>query len=142
MRKIILPIGMVMLAVLMFGLVIRLASERVEVVELHTPSESEEQVVTRLWIVDHEGLQYLRSAPEASGWFARLQTNKEIRLTRKDITQCYTTRLRRDKDAQINALMQAKYTWGDSLIGALFGGREGSIPIELHPCLPRPSTAT
>jgi hypothetical protein len=29
--------------------------------------------------------------------------------------------------------MQQKYTWGDTLIGQMLGGREGSIPLELQP---------
>ena len=44
------------LVVLVFVLQL-VASERVEVVELHTLDEQGEEVITRLWIVDHLGYQ-------------------------------------------------------------------------------------
>ncbi len=141
MKKIILwVIGILLSVLLLLGGLEYSTSERMEVVELHTMDSDGEDVVTRLWIVDHQGLQYLRAGAEASGWFSRLQANKEVKVTRKGATQCYTTRLRRDKNVQINLLMQTKYTWRDRLID-LTSGREGSIPIELHPCSPgRPAT--
>ena len=142
MKIILWVIGILLLVVLVLGGLQYLASERVEVVELHTMNRDGAEVVTRLWIVDYQGMQYLRTGAEASSWFSRLQANKEVSLTRRGATQCYTTRLRRDKHVQINLLMQTKYTWGDSLIDAIFGGREGSIPIELHPCSPPRASAT
>ena len=124
---------------ILFGLVLIvfagqwLASERVEVVELHTEDDAGEPMITRLWIVDDEGFQYLRVGADGSGWFSRIQTSEQIRITRQGETQDYTVSLRPEKSDRINELMQAKYTWGDSLIGVLAGSRENSIPIELHP---------
>lgn len=109
------------------------ASERVEVVELHTEDESGETVTTRLWIVDDEGYQYLRVGVDGSGWFQRLEANAHFELTRDGETRNYTAVLRRDKSDRINALMQDKYTWGDTFIGILTGSRDNSVPIELHP---------
>ena len=120
------------LVVLLLG-VERLAAERVEVVELHTVDETGETVTTRLWIVDDEGYQYLRVGANGSGWFSRLEANERIRVTRNGETATYTTALRHEKSDRINELMQAKYTWGDSVIGTLVGSRENSIPIELRP---------
>ncbi len=131
MKKIFLIIGIVLLAGA--GILERMAAERVEVVELHTKNEAGEWLVTRLWVVDHEGLQYLRVGAGGSGWFDRLQASQPVGLKRGGDSGCYATQLRRDKEEQINALMQAKYTWGDSFIGGLFGGRKGSISIALHP---------
>ena len=45
----------------------------------------------------------------------------------------YRVEARTEKSARINELMQKKYTWGDTLIGAMIGSREGSIPLELQP---------
>ncbi|PCJ23003.1 MAG: hypothetical protein COA96_12880 [SAR86 cluster bacterium] len=109
-----------------------LASERVEVVQLHTINEEGEEVTTRLWMVDDEGFQYLRVGVAGSGWFARSQANEEIQLTRNGDTRSYRIVLRQDKSDRINELMQQKYTWGDTFIGYAFGGREGSTPVELH----------
>ena len=111
----------------------RIAAERVEVVELHTLDESGETVTTRLWLVDDEGYQYLRVGGDGSGWFSRIQASDSIEVTRNGTTASYEVVLRQDKSDRINDLMQEKYTWGDSFIGALVGSRENSIPIELHP---------
>ncbi len=108
------------------------ASERVEVVELHTTDEAGEPVTTRLWVVDDAGYQYLRVGGDGSSWFSRLQANGEFQVTRNSDTAIYIAVLRDDKSDRINELMQEKYTWGDTVIGYLVGSREGSIPIELH----------
>ncbi|MDD9891556.1 MAG: hypothetical protein OXU66_07660 [Gammaproteobacteria bacterium] len=108
------------------------ASERVEVVELHTLDEQGEEVTTRLWVVDDAGYQYLRVGAAGSGWFSRILANDQLELTRNDRRYRYTATLREDKSDRINELMQTKYGWGDSLIGTLLGSRENSIPIELH----------
>jgi len=124
--------GLVALAVGALGLE-RLAAERVEVVQLHTLDAQGEEASTRLWIVDDAGFAYLRVGADGSGWFERLSANATIDLTRNGETRRYRPVLRRDKSARINALMRDKYTWGDEFIAVLTGGREGAIPIELHP---------
>jgi len=118
--------------VLLLSLLQYVASERVEVVELHTVDEQGEEVTTRLWMVDDGGYQYLRVGADGSGWFSRIQANGEFDVTRNDRRYRYTAVLREDKSDRINDLMQTKYGWGDSLIGSLVGSREASIPIELH----------
>ena len=122
----------ILLLVGLIGLQI-VASERVEVVELHTIDAEGEEQTTRLWIVDDEGYSYLRAGDDSSGWFSRLQANGEFELTRNGETRRYEAVLRHDKSALINQLMQEKYTWGDSVIGAMLGSRDNSIPVELHP---------
>ncbi|MBL4682914.1 MAG: hypothetical protein JKY88_19655 [Pseudomonadales bacterium] len=118
--------------IVLFAIAKTVASERVEVVQLYTVDEHGETVITRIWVVDHDGCQYLRVGVGGSGWFTRLLVNESIKLTRGDITKTYTTQNRPDKSKLINELMQEKYTWGDTFFATLFGGREGSIPIELH----------
>lgn len=110
-----------------------LASERIEVVELHTLDDAGVEVITRLWVVDDAGFQYLRVGADGSGWFSRSQSNGEIQLERNGETQRYNTVLRQDKSDSINQLMQQKYTWGDSFFALVLGSRDGSIPVELHP---------
>lgn len=58
---------LLLVAVLVFGLQLA-ASERVEVVQLHTRDASGEEVTTRLWIVDDAGFQYLRSSNITTSW--------------------------------------------------------------------------
>lgn len=109
-----------------------LASERVEVVELHTKDDAGEPVTTRLWIVDHDNRQYLRG-DTGSGWYQRLKANCEFELTRGGETHVYTHALRQEKVATINQLFKDKYTWGDDYIELLIGGRDGALAIELQP---------
>ena len=124
--------GVLVLVLIVAGLE-RLAAERIEVVELHALDESGEVVVTRLWIADYEGKQYLRVGADGSGWFARLQANPLVKLTRKGETRSFMALPDPTRSAAVNAVMQEKYSWGDTFIAALVGSREGSIPIELQP---------
>ena len=117
-------------AVVVFGIVERLASERIEVVELHTYDESGQEITTRLWIVDYNGHPYLRTSDDQSGWFTRLNAQQNIKLTRTDNTQTYETTQAPELRDKINTLMHDKYTWGDSFIGAVFG-RDNAIPVKL-----------
>ena len=132
MKKIYWTVGIVVGLVLSLFAMQRLASERVEVVELHTIDAAGESVITHLWVVDDEDYQYLRVGADGSGWFSRLQANGDFQVTRNSDTAIYTAVLREDKRDRINQLMQEKYSWGDTAIGYLAGSREGSIPIELH----------
>lgn len=111
----------------------RLASERVEVVELHAPDAAGKMITTRLWIVDEGGQAYLRVGANGAGWYDRLQSAATIELTRNGERRPYRAEPRPEKSAAINELMQAKYTWGDSFMAALVGSRDGSIPVALQP---------
>ena len=108
------------------------ASERIEVVELHTIDEAGEEVVTRLWVVDHDGHAYLRGETD-SGWFTRLQVADTISLTRGDETGDFTHTVKNENIDTINELMREKYTWGDRFIEIAMGSRAESNSIELTP---------
>lgn len=123
---------LLLVAVLVFGLQIA-ASERVEIVQLHTVDAAGEEVTTRLWIVDDGGFQYLRSTDITRSWGARTQSDAGFELTRNGSRARYTATTRQDRRERINDLMRAKYTWGDRVIALLVGGRDAAIPLELHP---------
>ena len=124
-------VGIVLATSALFGALQWLASERVEVVQLHSKNEQGEVVTTRLWVVDHEGFGYLR-AGEDSGWYARLIKNPNISLERNGKSSDYRATPNRDKTDIVNSLMNDKYTWGDDFFGLLMD-RSSSIPIELQP---------
>jgi len=129
-------VGILLLLALAFGVTERLAAERVEVVELHTEDEDGNMVVTRLWVVDHDGFAYLRVGGDGSGWYSRLsdkERNPTIKVTRGDDTRHYQAAPTPSLSNEINRLMQEKYTWGDTFIGKMVGSREGSVPIKLIP---------
>jgi len=125
-------LGLLVVGVVFAGLE-RLAAERIEVVELIAANEAGENRNTRLWVVDDEGLAYLRVGAGGSGWRDRILMNDSVTVVRQGVTAQYRVQARPEKSARINALMQQKYTWGDTLIGLMVGGREGSIPLELQP---------
>lgn len=126
-------VGLIIGALALLFVLQMVASERVEVIELHTLDAEGQLETTRLWIVDDEGYQYLRSGSGDSGWLTRIQANGTFEMTRGDSTGRYRAELRPDKRDRINDLMQEKYTWGDTLIGILVGSRESALPVELHP---------
>jgi len=111
----------------------RLAAERIEVVELVAANDVGEMQITRLWVADDEGMAYLRVGADGSGWYDRILMNDSVTVVREGVTAQYRVQARPGKSARINELMQQKYTWGDTLIGLMVGGREGSIPLELQP---------
>ncbi len=119
--------------ILVFVILQTVASERVEVVELLSIDKQGEEVVTRLWVVDHEGYAYLRVGADGSGWFSRLQQNPEVRVRRGDDELSYLAVPNPAKSDIVNGLMQKKYTWGDTFFATVFGSRDGSVPIELQP---------
>jgi len=125
-------LGLLVVGVAFAGLE-RLAAERIEVVELIAANEAGEKRNTRLWVVDDEGLAYLRVGADGSGWYDRILMNDSVTVVRQGVTAQYRVQARPEKSARINELMQQKYTWGDTLIGLMVGSREGSIPLELQP---------
>ncbi len=131
MKKLLWIPGVLLALAVGFGLLQYAASERVEVVLLHTLNEQGGQVTTRLWVVDHEGHPWLRG-DAGSGWFARLRANDRVSLTRNGNTTSYSYRIRNENLATIHQLMREKYTWGDQLV-SLMAGDGTSNAIELIP---------
>lgn len=83
-----------------------------EVVELHTLDNMGQSHTTRLWIVDHDGIAYLRADMASSGWLLRGQQNDSVELTRNDVTQSYAFEPREEMRETVNKLLLEKYTWG------------------------------
>jgi ABC-type antimicrobial peptide transport system permease subunit len=123
-------IGILIGIALGIGILQYVASERIEVVELHTLDASNQEQTTRLWIVDHDGLPYLRG-DDGSGWVQRLKASEQIELTRSGARNAYTWEVRPANTAAVNQLMRHKYTWGDQVITAFVGDRSESNMIAL-----------
>ena len=81
-----------------------------EVVELHTLDNMGQSHTTRLWIVDHDGIAYLRAGMASSGWLLRGQQNDSVELTRNDVTQSYAFEPREEMRETVNKLLLEKYT--------------------------------
>ena len=132
MKYILWPAGMLFGLALIIAVLQIAASERVEVVQLHTIKGGGEKVVTRLWVVDYDGHAYLRGDTD-SDWFQRLQSSDKFTLIRGDETGEFTHGVKNENIDMINKLMREKYTWGDLIIEIGVGSRAESNAIELTP---------
>lgn len=115
-----------------FGALDRLASERVEVVTLHTVAADGQPRDTRIWIVDRNGAAYIR-ARESSGWYARVKARPDFELTRGSQRARYTAVPHPELRDEMNGLFRAKYGWGDAYVSFTVGGREDAVALELVP---------
>jgi hypothetical protein len=109
------------------------ASESGEVVVLTTAGgDGGELQQTRIWVVDLEGRQWLRSGSPDSAWLARLRLNPVVTVERSGASAQYTAAATPAMQEAVNEAMAAKYGWADKVIGMMFG-REDAVPVELIP---------
>jgi len=73
-----------------------------EIVELHTLDDTGQSHTTRLWIVDHEGIPYLRAGMASSGWLLRALSNNAVEMTRNGVTGSYNFEPREQMRDTIN----------------------------------------
>jgi len=109
------------------------ASESGEVVILRTADAGETQE-TRVWIVDDQGVSWLRAGQSASGWYQRILVDPDIEVVRGDKPFAYRAFPVEGgpKVSHVNALMARKYGWADGYIGAMFD-RSDAVAIRLDP---------
>ncbi|NIP15812.1 MAG: hypothetical protein GWM88_14240 [Pseudomonadales bacterium] len=107
------------------------ASESAEVVVLTSQGLDGEQD-TRLWVVDLDGVQYLRASPD-SGWYQRLVADPAVLLVRDGTRAAYRAEVRMAVADDVNRLMREKYDWRDAYIDFLIGGRDEAVPVALIP---------
>lgn len=131
MRIAIRVLGVVLALGVVWYLAQLIASESGEVVVLTTRDAAGEEFQTRLWIVDHEGHQWLRAGSDAAGWYSRLEHNPGIDVERNSVREPYTAVPVPSKAGDINRLMLEKYGWADRYIGFYFG-RDDSVPVRLE----------
>ncbi len=117
------------LALLVIGIQM-IASETGEVVVLTTLEPEGEPVETRLWVVDHQGDQYLRAKPR-SGWYRRLLAGPAVRLRRGGHEVAYHAVPAPELRDVVNRLMREKYRWRDRYISLLVGTRDDAVPIRM-----------
>lgn len=133
MRKLIL--FLVALPVL-FGLAILAASEfGGEVVTLYTRDPGGGESRTSLWVVDHDGSQYLRAGDRSSAWFERLRRSPEVRVERAGKAAVYQAVPTPELTPTIDALMAEKYPLADRFIGLVRDPAQ-SMAVKLVPASP------
>lgn len=120
------------LVVVVFGLSL-IASERGgEIVTLRTTDATGAVHETRNWVVDADGLAWLRAGDPKSGWLSRLRERPKVEVERAGRRASFLAVPQPSERDRINALFLAKYGWADRYIGALFG-RDDATPIRLDP---------
>jgi hypothetical protein len=119
-----------------FGAMV-LASESGEVVILHTRDPAGHEHVTRLWVVDHAGAEWVRAGHPGKGWFKRAQASPTVELERAGATSRRTAIAVLDPDVirSVNAAFALKYGAADWIV-ALSGDRSKRVVVRLDETRP------
>ena len=120
-----------MVSVALSFLAIGAMSPSSEVVNLTTQDEAGQPQTTPLWVVERDGVQWLRGGPD-SGWVGRLQVNPEVELERGGSSQPYRAVPHQDPEnvVWINRAMAEKYGVSDSMV-SLWADKQASLAIRL-----------
>jgi hypothetical protein len=115
-----------------------LAGEQTEVIVLRTFDERGAPHDTRMWIVDQDGVPWVRVANPRRGWYLRLAANPRVQLVRGGATEERRARPDPSRAARRagDDAFAAKYGWVDAWYGLLL--RRDPIPIQLLPAEPAP----
>ena len=134
MRKLLITLAIIVLAIVGLQVAVNANSPSSEVVTLTSVDASGQSHDTLLWIVEDEGALWLRAGHGNSDWINRLRANGEVQLERGGEVRPYRAILVESSDtrARVNGLMSEKYGASDTLIST-FARRENSIPIRLEP---------
>ena len=127
--------AVVVLAVVTVVGMMSYASEHGEVVVLTTTDVSGAKEQTRLWVVDRDGVSWLRAGSGHPGWLARIREAPRIEVERNGKTTVYHGTPVPEMSGEINRMMAEKYQTADRIVG-LFMSRDHSIPVRLDPEAP------
>jgi hypothetical protein len=120
-------------AILLVGVATYVAGEQSEVAVLRTVDAQGAPHETKLWIVDHDGVAWVRVARPERPWFEELMTHPEVELVRNGTTQRVVAAPDPTPEARIalDAAFRAKYGFVDWWYGLLL--RRDPVPIRLDP---------
>lgn len=103
-----------------------------EIVVLTTHDATGAPHETRLWVVDIDGIPYLRAGTPHAGWYKQLLAVPAAELTRDGKTAPVRAVAAPELRAQVNDLMAEKYGTPDKVISMTID-RSASIPMRLEP---------
>jgi hypothetical protein len=133
MKRIALAVGV--LVALWLGALIWAGSPAAgEVVTLTTTDSAGAPQQTPLWIVDRDGVGWLRAGSQDAKWFARLRENPKIQLERAGKTATYKATLAPEAIPETDALMAEKYGLADLVVHWFVPRPRGnSMAVRLDP---------
>jgi len=109
------------------------AGEQTEVVVLRTSDSIGRGYETKMWVVDLEGVPWVRVANPQRGWYRRLLEQPRVELVRAGQVQACLARPYDVPEiaAQVDAAFRVKYGLVDWWYGLLL--RRHPIPVKLAP---------
>ncbi|NCF45692.1 MAG: hypothetical protein GWP70_12880 [Proteobacteria bacterium] len=129
-KRLLRSMGLIVGLLMTYVVVIFVASESGEVVQLMTKDKTGETLTTRLWVADHDGAMWLR-ADGSSRWYQRLMqqpASTPATLTRGTEKFFISASVDANATPKLNALMAAKYGLADSLVG---GGDPTAVALRV-----------
>jgi F420H(2)-dependent quinone reductase len=135
MRRLLLALAVVTVAVLLFvGLVYLVSESGTEVVTLRTVDAGGSPVETRVWVVDDDGYAWLRAGLPTVGWLARIEAHPEVEVQRGGRWARFRAVPVHDPAVRdrIHAVIREKYGLPDRFISMIRDGTK-SVPIRLEP---------
>jgi hypothetical protein len=102
------------------------------VVTLKTLGSKGTPIATRVWIVDHEGAEWVRAGHPRKGWFLRITADPHVELERAGSTSrriAVPVHDRATVDA-VNGAFARKYGAADWIV-ALSGNAANRVPLRL-----------
>ena len=123
-------LALVVAALSFYGIVIA-ASESGEVVVL-TTSDGKQSFDTRLWIVDYDGAEWVRTGHSEKGWYRRIGSEPQVVLERNGFVSQRLAVPVTDPEvaAGVNAVFSEKYGIADRVV-ALSGDARKRVPVRL-----------
>jgi hypothetical protein len=118
-------------ALLLLGAATYWAGERREVVVIRTLDGDGTPYDTKVWVVDHDGVPWVRVANPERSWFQRLSLNPRAELVRGGLARPVVARPQDTAEAHaaIDQEFRAKYGAVDWWYGVLL--RRHPIPVRL-----------
>ncbi len=122
-----------LLILLVVGIATYLAGEQVEVVVLQTMDSEGVAYDTKMWIVDYDGVPWVRVANPNREWFKRLSRQPRAGLIRHGSLMPVVARAQAGPEVRaiLDRRFREKYGAVDWWYGVLL--RRGAIPLRLDP---------
>lgn len=121
-------------SIVFFAVFVSIAVDEGEVVHLTTTDEDGREYESDIWIVDVDGVPFLRANQPDVEWLQRLRVDPRVHLERGDVEAEYRAVPLADTEIRdrVHRAMSEKYGFAD-VTWNWMTDREDSVPIRLEP---------